>query len=161
MARATTKTHPLQPLSPARRSSESGEVSPLGVIADALNYVPARARGGSRTPGMVASAEEVEEASAISSWTEMALSPHCPNIQAFFPPEVKDLIPPNHVDYFSKIVHETISQQVIIDCFGGGEGSSTSLSLLLGKVSHSRKTSPMLQLEEILEIFRHVSPRPR
>ena len=68
------------------------------------------------------------------------------------------MIPPNHVDYFSKIVHAIISQQVIVDCFGGGEGSSTALSLLLGKVSHTRKTTPMLQLEEILEIPRHVSP---
>jgi hypothetical protein len=55
-------------------------------------------------------------------------------------------------------VETTVSQEAEVDCFGGRKGSTTSLSLLLGKVSHTRKTTPMLLLEEILEVFRHISP---
>ena len=50
---------------PARMSTESIEIESLGTIAAALDYVPAMTKGASPTPGLVASAEEVEEAIAI------------------------------------------------------------------------------------------------
>ena len=130
----------------------------LDVFDAAIDFEPAISKGGSPMPGVVASANEVEK-SSVSSWSAMVLSPHLlPNIQAFFPQEVKDILPPNQASYYTKTVQTIVSQEVLVDCFGGGLGSSTSLSLLLEKVLHTRKTSPMLQLEALLGILRHVSP---
>ena len=67
---------------------------PLDVFGAAIDFEPAIAKGGSPMPGVVASANEVEKSSVVSSWSAMVLSPHLlPNIQAFFPQEVKDILP--------------------------------------------------------------------
>ena len=147
-----------QPLPPRGRSKPTDPDS-LGLLDDLLNYVPTRPKGGSPTPGLVSSAEEVEEASSIATWEEMELSEHFPNIQAFFTPEIKAAISPGHKDYFPRMLDAITSQHVVLEsCFGGDENSKASFCLLLGRISHTRKTTPMLQLEEILEIFRHISP---
>jgi hypothetical protein len=63
-------------------------------------------------PGVVASAVEVKESAAVSSWTAAEVVPQWfPNIQPFLPSEVKDRLPPNHEDY-SKIVETIVSQEV-------------------------------------------------
>jgi hypothetical protein len=90
-------------------SSESNKIKPLGAIAAALDYVPSMTKAASPRPGLVASAEEVAEASAICSWEEMALGSHFPNLLALFTPEVKDLIHPNQEEYFSKILRAITS----------------------------------------------------
>jgi hypothetical protein len=113
-----------------------------------INYEPPIEKGGSPMPGVVASAEEVKESTAVTSWSAAEVFPHWfPNIQAFLPSEVKEQLPPNH-DGYSGIVKAIVSQEVEVDCFGGGSGSSTSLGLLLGKISHTRKTTWMLQLRQ-------------
>ena len=143
---------------PGRLTSVSSEIESLDAISAALDYVPVNDKGANPRPGLVASVKEVKEISAINSWEELAQKSHCPNLQTFFAPEVKDLIPPNHEVFFPRILRAITSQQVVVDsCFGSDSKSLASLCLLLGKISHTRKTTPMLQLEEILEILRHIS----
>ena len=148
-----------QPLPLPRGRSKPTNPDSLGLLDDLLNYVPTRPKGGSPTPGLVFSAEEVEEASSFATWEEMELSDHFPNLRAFFTPEIKAAISPGHKDYFPRMLDAITSQHVVLEsCFGGDENSKASFCLLLGRISHTRKTTPMLQLEEILEIFRHISP---
>ena len=144
---------------PPRGMTKPTNPDSLGLLDDLLNYVPTRPKGGSPTPGLVFSAEEVEEASSFATWEEMELSDHFPNLRAFFTPEIKAAISPGHKDYFPRMLDAITSQHVVLEsCFGGDENSKASFCLLLGRISHTRKTTPMLQLEEILEIFRHISP---
>ena len=151
-------TYLAKPLPAPKTSSPRFDgVVPLGALDSLIDYEPVGTKGEIPSPGVVASPDEVDEASAAFTWA--ALPPHLvPNLQAFLPQELKDVLPPNHAEYFPKILHAVVSRKVQVYCFGGDSGSSVSMSLLLGKLSHTRKITPMLQLEEILEIFRHVSP---
>ena len=87
-------TYLAKPLPAPKTSSPRFDgVVPLGALDSLIDYEPIGTKGEIPSPGVVASPDEVDEASAAFTWA--ALPPHLvPNLQAFLPQELKDVLPP-------------------------------------------------------------------